>query len=246
MPKAPSARSTRSTAARASPTKSSKPKTSKAPKASQSNSDDDAHEPKQHYNKSDPKASHLYTDDNPATTLHGTGFKDAATAQKTLELVTKRSLTYQFQTINTMFHRAKNHPHSDGNADIEAAMSVFRKWLDETYPRAKEERKDFKPLLSKKTVQRYLDTIKKAKVDSSFAEVYVSLPPRKRLANVLVDEKHPEEPDWEKNRENKLIELTKKTGEKPSEDELWEDEKSTEWHLECIAWAWSPVSERKL
>ncbi|KAF3761509.1 hypothetical protein M406DRAFT_353134 [Cryphonectria parasitica EP155] len=31
----------------------------------------------------DPKASHLYTDDNPETTLHGTGFKDAAAAEKT-------------------------------------------------------------------------------------------------------------------------------------------------------------------
>lgn len=31
----------------------------------------------------DPKTSHLYTDDNPETTLHGTGFKDAATAHKT-------------------------------------------------------------------------------------------------------------------------------------------------------------------
>lgn len=31
----------------------------------------------------DPKQSHLYTDDNPETTLKGTGFKDAETANKT-------------------------------------------------------------------------------------------------------------------------------------------------------------------
>lgn len=31
----------------------------------------------------DPKDSHLYTDDNPETSLQGTGFKDAATANKT-------------------------------------------------------------------------------------------------------------------------------------------------------------------
>lgn len=31
----------------------------------------------------DPKDSHLYTDDNPETSLQGTGFKDAATADKT-------------------------------------------------------------------------------------------------------------------------------------------------------------------
>lgn len=33
----------------------------------------------------DPKDSHLYTDDNPETTLQGTGFKDAATANSTSE-----------------------------------------------------------------------------------------------------------------------------------------------------------------
>ena len=241
MPKAPTKRSARSTASRTSPTKASKPKnTAKT-------SEQDEHEPKKHYNKDDPKASHLYSDDNPETTLHGTGFKDAATAQKTLELVWKRSITYQFQTINTMFYRAKNHPHSKGNKDIEAAMEVFRTWLDETYPKAKEDRKDFKPLLSKKTVAKYLDVITKAKVDASFAQVYVDLPPKKRLANVLVDEKHPEEPDWEKTREEKLVELTKDKGEKPSDDDLWEGEKTpSTWHLQCIAWAWSPVSERKL
>lgn len=51
----------------------------------------------------DPKDSHLYTDDNPETTLHGTGFKDSETAKHTIDLVNKRSLTYQFQTINTMY-----------------------------------------------------------------------------------------------------------------------------------------------
>lgn len=41
----------------------------------------------------DPKQSHLYTDDNPETTLKGTGFKDVETANKTIALVSKRSLT---------------------------------------------------------------------------------------------------------------------------------------------------------
>lgn len=34
-------------------------------------------------NEKDPKSSHLYTDDNPETTLQGTGFKDADAANKT-------------------------------------------------------------------------------------------------------------------------------------------------------------------
>lgn len=37
------------------------------------------------------------TDDNPETTLKGTGFKDVETANKTIELVSKRSLTCKQQ-----------------------------------------------------------------------------------------------------------------------------------------------------
>jgi hypothetical protein len=55
------------------------------------------------HGKKQGKDSHLYTDDNPETTLHGTGFKDTEAAKHTIELVSKRSLTYQFQTINTMY-----------------------------------------------------------------------------------------------------------------------------------------------
>lgn len=41
------------------------------------------HRPVDGPGEKDPKASHLFTDDNPATTLPGTGFKDADTATNT-------------------------------------------------------------------------------------------------------------------------------------------------------------------
>lgn len=112
----------------------------------------------------DPKASHLYTDDNPATTIHGTGFKDRAAAEHTLELISKRSLIYQFQTVNTLFHRAKGHPHK--GQGIEEAMEVFREWLDVTYPEAKNALRagGWKPLLSKRCVERYLPRLKESKI----------------------------------------------------------------------------------
>lgn len=47
--------------------------------------------------------SHLYTDDNPKTTIHGTGFKDEEAARRTLKLIENRSLIYQFQTVNVRF-----------------------------------------------------------------------------------------------------------------------------------------------
>ncbi|KAI6964691.1 hypothetical protein KC321_g10527 [Hortaea werneckii] len=131
--------------------------------------------------RNDPKNSHLYTDDNPSTTIHGTGFKDATTAHHTLALIQSRSLTYQFQTVNTMFHRASHHPamkkqqqqpapSSSGSADgggnsqqgMKDAMAIFRHWLDETYPAAKSSLRaggGFKPLLSKDLVEKFLPRI---------------------------------------------------------------------------------------
>lgn len=235
MPKAPVSR--RAKTARVSPTKSK--------------------------TKDDPKASHLYTDDNPSTTIHGTGFKDKAAAERTLELVSRRSLIYQFQTINTMYNRAKHHPAmkksaegSASTADMRAAMDVFREWLDVTYPAEKEALRagGFKPLLSKKVVERYLEKIegskKVGKEAKQFAKTYCSLGKGKRLGNVLVDDSKPAEPDWERKRYEVLDELVPKGKEVEKGwkmSELWTDDReAAEGHLEVIAWAWSPVAESKL
>lgn len=230
MPKARSTRRTSKTHSRVDPTSKKRPDNNKTKAAK------------------DPKASHLYTDDNPSTTLHGTGFKDAATAKRTLELVSQRSLTYQFQTINTMFYRAKNHPYSHGNEDMEAAMDIFRAWLHETYPRAKASRPNFKPLLKKETVNRYLSRLQESEdVDARFAQVYVALPKGKRLANILVDENHPEQRDWEREREENLVQLTQDYDKNSSDDQLWDNRgHPATWLLRCIAWAWSPTPERRL
>lgn len=69
----------------------------------------------------------LYTDNNPNTTLKGTGFKDTQTALKTLKLISNRSIIYQKAIINTLYYRAKHHPHK--TKDIMDAMKIFKKWL---------------------------------------------------------------------------------------------------------------------
>ena len=74
------------------------------------------------------KNMELYSDRNPETTLHGTGFKDAAKAKHTIELVKNRPLIYQFQVINTMYYRAKHHPHR--TKEMEQAMKILKSWLD--------------------------------------------------------------------------------------------------------------------
>ncbi|KAK4569685.1 hypothetical protein LTR86_003450 [Recurvomyces mirabilis] len=214
----------------------------------------------------DPKASHLYTDDNPSTTIHGTGFKDAAAAARTLNLIKDRSLIYQWQTVNTMFNRAKHHPAMkkavDGAAstqDMRDAMEIFRVWLEETYPASKAVLRGaggFKPLLSKKVVERHLSRIEESESvgeqAKSFARMYVGLPKGKKLGNVLVDDGKPTEADWDRKRYDVLCGIVAKGKDEGGEEkwkvsELWTDHgQVSEGHLEMIAWAWSPVKEAKL
>lgn len=213
----------------------------------------------------DPKTSHLYTDDNPTTTINGTGFKDEAAALRTLELINQRSLPYQFQTVNTLYHRAKHHPSmkktkadgSAGTAEMREAMEVFREWVDETYPSQREGlgAGGFKPLLSKGCVERFLERIEGSKdvgEDArAFAKVYAALSKGKRLGNVLLEDSKPTEPDWERKRYDALDGLVP-AGKEDGGDawglsELWMDDKSlTPQHLQLVAWAWSPIKEAKL
>ena len=136
-------------------------------------------------------------------------------------------------------------------------MKIFKTWLDDTYPKAKDSRRvdGWKPLLSKGCVKKYLPRIKASKMKGmdealQFAERYIGLAKGKRLANVLVDDAKPEEPDWERKRYDSLCELVPKGKETVGEwddDELWDSErKITEEHLRLVAWAWSPAGERKL
>ena len=198
------------------------------------------------------KDSHLYTDDNPATTLHGTGFKDLATAQKTLSLVSQRSLTYQFQTINTMYYRASGHAHK--TPGMEAAMEVFREWLDK-YPEAKDNlraNQGFKPVLKKEAVEKWLPRIREelSEDDRRFAEVYCNLKKGARLANQLVEQGKPAGHDWECERYlalDRLVPEGKETEGGWESQQLWTTNKQpTAEHLRLIAWAWTPAKASKV
>ena len=71
----------------------------------------------------------LYTDNNPETTLKGTGYKDEKKARETIKLIEKRSIIYQKALINTMYNRAKYNKNK--TVDMEKAMKVFKTWLNE-------------------------------------------------------------------------------------------------------------------
>ena len=94
----------------------------------------------------------LYSDHHPNKSLKNTGFKDIKTAEKTIKLIEKRSLKYQFDVINTMYNRAKYHPHKTKN--MEDAMKIFKKWLDQ-YPKLKKREDKKYPFLPLNTIAKY-------------------------------------------------------------------------------------------
>lgn len=71
----------------------------------------------------------LYSDDNPNDTVKGTGYGDAATARKTLKIIKSVDKKRQMQIVNTLYNRAKHH--ANQTADMRAAMSIFKTWIDD-------------------------------------------------------------------------------------------------------------------
>jgi len=94
----------------------------------------------------------LYNDLHPEKSLKKTGFKDIKTAMRTIKLVSKRSLRYQFDVINTMYNRAKYHPHK--TKQMGEAINIFKKWLNKYSKLRKLEDKNYK-FLSLKQIEKY-------------------------------------------------------------------------------------------
>ena len=70
----------------------------------------------------------LYSDYNKETTIPGLGFKDKEKAIYTLNKIKNKPIKYQVNLVSTMIGRAKGHPHK--NKDMEEAIKIFQKWLD--------------------------------------------------------------------------------------------------------------------
>jgi len=81
------------------------------------------------------KSENLYTDDNPASTIEGLGFKDEEKAKESIEKVQSLlekeeiDLNHAKQICVTMEQRSKHHPHR--NDDMKAAEKVWRNYLEE-------------------------------------------------------------------------------------------------------------------
>jgi hypothetical protein len=69
----------------------------------------------------------LYTDSNPNKTIK-VGFKNKFVAIESIQKIKSKSKAYQIKVINTLYYRAKYHPHK--TKEIKEAMKIFKKWLN--------------------------------------------------------------------------------------------------------------------
>jgi hypothetical protein len=152
------------------------------------------------------KSKDLYTDLNPKTTIHGTGFKDVETAIQTINLIKNRSLRYQFDVINTMYQRAKYHPHL--TPEMKQAMKIFAKWIKE-YPELKKKEDKNYPFLSMDIIKSYeklADIYKVSEVargikkgsrtDQGFLKILKSVTHPNKLQYIPVKNKNPQGQDY--------------------------------------------------
>ncbi|KAL1523746.1 hypothetical protein AB1Y20_018674 [Prymnesium parvum] len=72
--------------------------------------------------------SRLFTDDDPATTVKGLGFRDADAARQTIRLASQPGRrSRQYWAVRAMAERARLAPHP--SAGTRAALEVFERWL---------------------------------------------------------------------------------------------------------------------
>lgn len=65
---------------------------------------------------------------NPKRSLKGTGFANADIAKKSLLLIDYSNSVYKEQVLNTLYNRAKYHPHQ--KKEHRDAMKIFKKELE--------------------------------------------------------------------------------------------------------------------
>lgn len=96
----------------------------------------------------------LYNDLHPTKSLKNTGFKNKEVALRTIELVKKRSIRYQFDVINTMCNRAKYHPNK--TKDMDDAIKIFSIWL-KNYQKIKKKEEKLYPWLLIGKINKFID-----------------------------------------------------------------------------------------
>ena len=100
-----------------------------------------AHRVPKKYEGQDPRLhSDLFTDEDPEGTIQGLGFKDKATAEKSVNIIKRSGKTHahKIQAAMAMEQRARFHPNQ--TPGIKAAQKVYAKFIEEMKRKTKERR----------------------------------------------------------------------------------------------------------
>ena len=200
----------------------------------------------------------LYTDKNPKTTIKGLGFKNKDKAIYTINKIKDKPIIYQFQAINTMYYRAKHHPHR--TKDMEEAMKIFKKWLDnykKKYMKGGNKYKylkynivqKFQKLAEYYNISKVARGLEKPKTsDVGFLNVYKKNKNNPNKLNFIpVKKNKPNGTNWNKTRINRL---NAKIGQiKKMKIKLYHTDGKlkgipTKMHTILIMWAYSPDEKR--
>ncbi|MBT93203.1 MAG: hypothetical protein CMA60_00045 [Euryarchaeota archaeon] len=93
--------------------------------------------PKQFEGQDPSEHSDLYTDEDPVGTIRGLGFKDRATAEKSVNIIKKSGKTHahKIQAAMAMEQRARFHPHK--TEGIKQAQKVYEEFIEEMKQKTK-------------------------------------------------------------------------------------------------------------
>ena len=148
----------------------------------------------------------LYNDLHPSKSLKNTGFKNKEVAMRTIDLIKKRSIRYQFDVINTMYNRAKYHPNKTN--DMEQAIKIFSKWL-KNYPILKKKEDTLYPWLSVKKINEFVELASEynvgevsrgikpsTKTDKGFYQMYKEVGNPYKLQYIPIKKNKPDGQDY--------------------------------------------------
>ena len=99
--------------------------------------------PKKYEGQDPSEHSDLYTDEDPKGTIKGLGFKDKATAEKSVNIIKRSGKTHahKIQAAMAMEQRARFHPNA--TPGIKAAQKVYAKFIEEMKEKTKRNPRTF-------------------------------------------------------------------------------------------------------
>ncbi|XP_047098808.1 uncharacterized protein LOC124712540 [Schistocerca piceifrons] len=192
----------------------------------------------------------LFGSETNENTFQGAGFKDKDKALETLKLLDGRDISYQFQIINSMYHRAKvilkRTKDEEKVHNLTEAIEVFENWIND-YKAHNRSRENFS-YLPLETVDAYKPLAQRYGVfvegEKSFLHVYKEAEgDHKKLRQLKVDKDDENGITWDIHRNKNLKEISTriKTEHLPLfETDIEYRGLPSKEHVEMIQWGYSP------